>query len=99
MGERERVEEYRRRLVAAREQLRAVPQIGPGSPGPADPETGEQWDRANVLGHVAEMLPYWTAQGRTVLAGADSFGRDEPGSWARREGIDGGAGHADLPAA
>ena len=95
MGERDRVQEYRRRLVAAREQLRAVPQIGPGTPGPADPETGERWDRANVLGHVAEMLPYWTGQGRAVLAGADAFGRDEPGTRARRDGIDGGASQTE----
>jgi hypothetical protein len=95
MGERDRVEAYRRRLVAAREELRAVPLIGRGAPGPADPETGERWDRANVLGHVAEMLPYWTAQGRTVLAGAEEFGRDEPGARARRQGIDGGAAQAE----
>jgi hypothetical protein len=95
MGERDRVQEYRRRLVTAREQLRAVPQIGPGTPGPADPQTGERWDRANVLGHVAEMLPYWTGQGRAVLAGADSFGRDEPGTRARRDGIDGGAAQTE----
>lgn len=95
MGERDRVEAYRRRLVEAREQLRAVPQIGRGAPGPPDAETGERWDRANVLGHVAEMLPYWTAQGRALLAGADSFGRDEPGSQARRDGIDGGAAQAE----
>jgi hypothetical protein len=95
MGERDRVQEYRRRLVTAREQLRAVPQIGPGAPGPADPQTGERWDRANVLGHVAEMLPYWTGQGRAVLAGAGSFGRDEPGARARRDGIDGGAAQTE----
>lgn len=95
MGERDRVEQYRRRLVSAREQLRAVPQIGRGTPGPEDPDTGERWDRTNVLGHVAEMLPYWTGQGRTVLAGADSYGRDEPGARARREGIDGGAAQTE----
>jgi hypothetical protein len=72
-----------------------VPQIGPGTPGPADPETGERWDRANVLGHVAEMLPYWTEWGWAVSRGAGSFGRDEPGARARREGIDGGAAQAE----
>jgi hypothetical protein len=95
MGERDRVDEYRRRLVVAREQLRAVPQIGRGEPGPADSETGERWDRANVLGHVAEMLPYWTEWGWAVVGGAESFGRDEPGARARREGIDGGAAQAE----
>jgi hypothetical protein len=95
MGEHDRVEAYRRRLAAARVGLRTVPVVGPGEPGPADPETGERWDRANVLGHVAEMLPYWTAQARSVLAGADAFGRDAPGSRARREGIDGGAARGE----
>jgi hypothetical protein len=43
-----------------------------------------------VLGHLAEMLPFWTAQVRAVLAGATALGRDDEGWARRRQGIDGG---------
>jgi hypothetical protein len=44
-----------------------------------------------VLGHLAEMLPFWTAQVRAVLAGATTLlGRDDEGWSRRRDGIDGG---------
>jgi hypothetical protein len=43
----------------------------------ADPDTGEQWDRGQVLAHVAEILPYWTRQVEVVVerGGGVPFGR------------------------
>ncbi len=87
MGE---IEGLRRRVEAARRAYAALPQQGWGEPGPEDARTGERWDRGNVLGHVAEMLPFWTAQVRAVLDGAGTMGRDEVGAARRRMGIDSG---------
>jgi hypothetical protein len=86
------LEGYRRRLLAARQLLAEAPLLGPGEPGAADEATGERWDRSNVLGHLAEMLPYWTSQARAVIGGAGEVGRGEAGYARRREGID--SGHA-----
>lgn len=95
MGE---VDAFRDRVEASRRRLAELPRSGWGEPGPADPETGESWDRGHVLGHMAEMLPFWTAQVRGVLAGAGEIGRDERGWAERREGIDHGrdAGGEEL---
>jgi hypothetical protein len=84
------LDSYRERLVAAREALSATPLLGPGDSGPPDEKTGERWDRINVLGHVAEMLPYWTSQTRAVIGGSGEMGRGEAGYARRREGIDSG---------
>ena len=67
-------------------------------PGPADPKTGESWHRGNVLGHVAEMLPFWTAQLELASKGAGEVGRDESGYEMRREGVHRGdaANEAEL---
>jgi DinB superfamily len=41
-----------------------------------DPDSGERWDRGQVLAHVAEMLPYWAQQAELVAAGRRrQFGR------------------------
>src|SRR5579859_7091561 len=43
-----------------------------------DPPTGEQWDRGQVLSHVAEFLPYWVEQFEGVVAARGAghpFGR------------------------
>ncbi len=95
MGE---VDGFRRRVEAARRAYDALPRQGWGEPGPEDARTGERWDRGNVLGHVAEMLPFWTVQVRAVLGGAEAMGRDEVGTARRRMGIDSGreAGEDDL---
>jgi hypothetical protein len=88
MGE---IEGLRERLEAARRAYAALPRDGWGQPGAVDEATGERWDRGNVLGHVAEMLPYWTGQVRDVLSGqAGAVGRDAVGSARRRMGIDSG---------
>ena len=87
MGE---IEGLRRRVEEARRDYAALPREGWGEPGPADERTGERWDRGNVLGHVAEMLPFWTVQIRAVLDGASEMGRDAVGMAQRRMGIDSG---------
>jgi hypothetical protein len=84
------IEGLRQRVRAARREYALLPREGWGEPGPVDEQTGESWDRGNVLGHVAEMLPYWTAQVRAVLAGDVEMGRDSVGSAQRRMGIDSG---------
>jgi hypothetical protein len=79
---------FRARLETARQAYAAMPHRGRGEPGPPDAQTGERWDRGNVLGHVAELVPFWTAQARSVLAGATEFGRGEAGYQQRRAGIE-----------
>jgi len=87
MGE---IERYRERTEAALRHLGTLPRVGWGEPGPADEKTGERWDRGNVLGHMAEMLPFWTRQVRAVVSGATSLGRDDAGYAQRRQAIDTG---------
>jgi hypothetical protein len=84
------IEGLQQRVRSARREYAALPREGWGEPGPEDEQTGERWDRGNVLGHVAEMLPYWTGQVRAVLDGADDMGRDSVGMAQRRMGIDSG---------
>jgi len=84
MGE---IERYRERAQAAARQITGLPRAGWGEPGPPDEQTGERWDRGNVLGHVAEMLPFWTGQLRAALSGGTSLGRGDAGLAQRREAI------------
>jgi DinB family protein len=84
------ISELSDRVTKARERFHRTPSTGPGVYGAPDPQTGERWNAGNVLGHVAEMLPYWTEQARGVLGGATEVGRDEAGSRRRREWIDEG---------
>jgi hypothetical protein len=88
----------RTRVIAARESLARLPISKPRHAGPPDPSTGESWHRGNVLGHMGEMLPYWTDQIRRAKAGSGKMGRDEAGTADRRGGIDRGdaAGEAEL---
>ena len=95
----EEIESYRRRAEAARRAVEALPHVGWGEPGPVDEETDERWDRGNVLGHTAEMLPLWTAQVREVVEGGRTvIGRDETDLARRRQGIESGreAGEEEL---
>ncbi len=80
----------RERLAAARDGLARLPDSDERHAGPADPSTGESWHRGNVLGHVNEMLPYWTDQIRRATAGSGMVGRDQEGAVHRRHGIDQG---------
>ena len=66
------------RLLAAADRIRAtVPDMPDDARTSADPETGEQWDRGQVLAHVAEILPYWCEQVELVVerGGGVPFGR------------------------
>ena len=85
------VDRLRQRSLAARERLRRIPATGPGELGAPDPETGERWNRGNILGHLAEMVPFWAGQADAVLRGATSIGRDEHGLQQRRLGVERGA--------
>ena len=88
----------RERVAAARAGLASTPLSKERGTGPPDPETGESWHRGNVLGHVNEMLDYWTAQIQRAIEGSGTIGRDEKGVAGRREGIDQGnaASEAEL---
>jgi hypothetical protein len=88
----------RRRLDAAYERIKSTPSTGPGVYGAPDPKTGERWNAGNVLGHVAEMLPFWVDQMNGVLAGKSEIGRGEEGYARRKEGIEAGTvlSEADL---
>jgi hypothetical protein len=80
----------RARLLAAAERIRrtapAMPDQARTSP---DPDTGEQWDRGQVLAHIAEILPYWAQQTELVVerGGGVPFGRvkTDPGRIAAIE--------------
>jgi DinB superfamily len=81
--------ERARRLLAAAGRIRAsaavVPEDALTDP---DPESGERWDRGQVLAHVAEMLPYWAQQAELIAAGRQvEFGRvsSDPGRIAAIE--------------
>jgi hypothetical protein len=84
------LETYRRRTRQAAETLDNLPLLGAGQPGPPDDKTGERWDRANVLGHTAEMLPFWTSQVRGIIGGGTEIERGEAGYVQRRAGIESG---------
>jgi hypothetical protein len=66
------------RLRSAAERIRAtVPEMPDDAKTSADAETGERWDRGQVLAHVAEILPYWSEQVELVVerGGGVPFGR------------------------
>jgi hypothetical protein len=69
--------EAARRLQSAAGRIRASAVLLPDDVlTDADPESGERWDRGQVLAHVAEMLPYWAQQAELVAAGGQrEFGR------------------------
>jgi hypothetical protein len=67
----------RGRLLAAAGRIRATAPLLPDEAlTDPDPDSGERWDRGQVLAHVAEMLPYWVEQVELVVAGDQvPFGR------------------------
>jgi DinB superfamily len=71
------------RLQAAAGRIRASAVVLPDDAlTDPDPDSGERWDRGQVLAHVAEMLPYWAQQAELVAAGEQvEFGRvkSDPG--------------------
>src|ERR1700687_4386328 len=88
----------RARVVAAGLRRARFPPASRLDAGPTDPATGESWHRGNVLGHMNEMIDYWTVQLRSATGGSKEVGRDEEGYLKRRHGIDRGnaATEADL---
>ena len=62
------VDRFLRRLEAVEHRLAvhaaARPRRGLTDP---DPKTGERWDAGQIWAHLAEFLPYWIDQARTVL--------------------------------
>ena len=69
--------ERARRLQAAAGRVRASAVLLPDDAlTDPDPDSGERWDRGQVLAHVAEMLPYWAQQAELVAGGHQTeFGR------------------------
>jgi hypothetical protein len=65
------------RLTAAAGRIRAsAALLGGDALTDPDPDSGERWDRGQVLAHVAEMLPYWARQIELLVAGEQAtFGR------------------------
>ena len=86
----------RERVAAARADLARTPVSEAKGAGPVDPATGEAWHRGNVLGHVSEMLDYWTGQIQRAIEGATKMGRDEKGTASRRQGIDQESGLSEV---
>ena len=70
-----------RRLDAVEERLatRASLQVRADALTGADPSSGERWDAGQVWAHVAEFIPYWIEQTRSVAAA----GFDEPVPFGR----------------
>jgi hypothetical protein len=64
-------------LLAAAGRIRASAVVLPDDVlTDPDPDSGERWDRGQVLAHVAEMLPYWAQQAELVASGTQvEFGR------------------------
>ncbi len=84
------LDRMRRRVVVARARLRALlPASLDGEP-PADPRTGERWDRLNILGHMSEFPTFWADELSGAIASGAEFGR-RPGSTNRQDAVDGGA--------
>ena len=65
------------RLLAAAGRIRASAVVLPDDAlTDPDPDSGERWDRGQVLAHVAEMLPYWAQQAELIASGREvEFGR------------------------
>jgi hypothetical protein len=64
----ERVRRFLERLDAVERRLASHAEGDP-PPGLTDPDepSGERWDAGQVWAHLAEFVPYWTAQLRSLL--------------------------------
>lgn len=82
----------RERVEVATAEFDKLDLLSPGHLGPPDPTTGEQWGPGNVLGHMSEILPFWTGEIRRALGGAEWIGRGDDGYDVRRRAIDVGPG-------
>ncbi len=83
----EQIAELRRRLLAARDDFRAIPSGGENRLGAPNPATGEAWSRGHVLGHMADILIFWSGQLRLALEGQSWIGRGDAGYENRRAAI------------
>lgn len=72
------------RVMATEERLAALPAMPAGRLTTPDPQTGERWEPAQVLGHIAEFIPYWLGQA-SLLIRARTAG-DEPPPFGRTQG-------------
>ena len=81
----------RKRVVVARARLRALLPASSDHEPPADPQTGERWDRLNILGHMSEFPAFWSAELAAAMETGEEFGR-RPGSTGRQDAVDAGAG-------
>ena len=88
-----RLDEIETRLVAL---ARAEPPVGLTEP---DAGGTERWEAAQVWGHIAEFVPYWHTELKTVIGGFRGspipFGRTKTDS-GRIAGIETGR-HAPIP--
>lgn len=55
--------------VAERLHRHAESDVGGAGLTDADRATGERWERGQVWAHLAEFVPYWIVQARTVIDG------------------------------
>jgi hypothetical protein len=83
-------EGFEARLRAAASRVRERAGHFEGQRTAPDPPTGEQWDRGQVLSHIAEFLPYWVDELELVIAAGGQghgFGRTKqtPSRLARIE--------------
>lgn len=88
MSSRDELDGLRKRVNVARARLRALLPAANDREPPLDPQTGERWDRLNILGHMGEFPVFWSDQIEAALAGAE-LGR-MPGSTDRQDAVTGG---------
>jgi len=96
LDDRHDLQALRERVAAARADLARAPGSQDRGAGPVDPATGEAWHRGNVLGHMSEMLDYWTGQIQRAIEGSGTMGRDQEGTALRRQGIDHGDAASEV---
>jgi len=80
----------RRRVTVARARVRALLPAAADREPPADPQTGERWDRLNILGHMSEFPSFWSRELAAAMESGAEFGR-RPGSTNRQDAVAGGA--------
>lgn len=72
------IETWLARIDVVEARLRALAIPTDGLTGP-DPTTGEQWEAAQVWGHITEFIPFWVEQAGDVI---DAY-RGEPVPFGR----------------
>jgi len=87
-----RITEWLERIDIVEARLQAQASEAGGAT-PADPDSGEIWERGQLWGHIAEFVPFWSEQVTDVI---DEY-RDEPIGFGRspdrserKAGIDAG---------